>query len=108
VLRLKIIVRQYGKIVFTADPTQFESEEAVIKAFSLAKVPDEEFTAKLEDGERVKYVMSDGDDALMIFAVLCYRGLNDVVFSLCIPECIGDEGSYWDFEEKRDNKRNDQ
>jgi hypothetical protein len=88
--------------VFKADPTQFESEEAVIKAFNLAKVPDEEFTAKIEDGERVKYVMSDGDDAIKIFAVLCYRGLQDEVFTLCIPECISDKGSYWDSEERWD------
>ena len=102
---MKITVRQYGKVIFSADPTQFESEDAVIKAFGLARVPDEEFTAKIEDGERAKYVMSDGDDTLVIFAVLCYRGLEDVAFSLRIPECIGDDDSYWDYEERREMKR---
>ena len=95
-------IRQYGKIILTANPTQFDSEEAVIKAFRLGKHPDEEFTAKIEDGERVKYCMTDGDDALVIFAVLCYRGLQDVVFSLCIPECIEDDGAFWNYEDKID------
>ena len=92
---MKITVRQYDDEILSVDLANFDSEEAVIKAFRLAKHPDEEFTAKIEDGERVKYVMSNGDGALMIFAVLCYRGLQDVVFSLCIPDCIGDDGRYW-------------
>ena len=52
---MKITVRQYGDEILSVDPTSFESEEAVVKAFRLAKHPDEEFTAKIEDGERAKY-----------------------------------------------------
>ena len=97
---MKITVRQYGEEILSADPTNFDSEEAVIKAFCLAKHPDEEFTAKIEDGKRVKYCMFDGDDGLVILAVLCYRGLNDLVFSLNITDCINDDGRYWELEEK--------
>jgi len=94
---MKITVRQYDEEIFSADPTQFASEEAVIKAFRLAKHPDEEFTAKIEDGERVKYCMFDGVDGLVILAVLCYRGLKDLVFSLNIADCINDDSRYWEF-----------
>ena len=98
---MKITVRRYDGIILEADPTQFESEEAVIKAFQVQRFPDEEFTAKIEDGERVKYCMFDGEDALLLLAVLCYRGLNDLVFSLNVADCINDNGSYWDLDEKR-------
>jgi hypothetical protein len=84
-----------------ADPTQFESEDAVIKAFQVQRFPDEEFTAKIEDGERVKYCMFDGEDALLLLAVLCYRGLTDLVFSLNIMDCISDNEKYWISDEKR-------
>ena len=92
---MKITVRRYGDVILTADPTQFESEEAVIKAFQVQKYPDEEFSAKIEDGERVKYCSVDGEDALLLLAVLCYRGLKDLVFSLNITDCINDDGRYW-------------
>jgi len=91
-------VRQYGKVVLSADPIQFDSEEEVIKAFKLAKHPDEEFNAKIDDGVRVKYCSFDGDDALILLAVLCYRGLHDEVFKLQIPNCISDDGHYWEFD----------
>jgi len=94
-----ITIRQYGDVILSADPTKFDSEEEVIKMFRLAKHPDEEFTAKIEDGSRAKYCMFDGDDGLVILAVLCHRGLRDEVFNLLIPGCIGDDSSYWDFEE---------
>jgi len=101
---MKITVRQYGDEILSANPTNFDSEEAVIKAFRLAKHPDEEFTAKIEDGERVKYCMLDGDDGLVILAVLCYRGLKDLVFSLNIADCINNDGKYWKLEKKRDKR----
>ena len=92
-------VKRYGDVILTADPAQFESEEAVIKAFQVQKYPDEEFSAKIEDGERIKYCSFDGEDALLLLAVLCYRGLKDLVFSLNITNCINDNGRYWKFEE---------
>ena len=101
---VKFTIRQYGEIVLCLDPTRFDTEEEVIKAFRIQKHPDEEFTAKIEDGERVKYCMFDGEDALLLLAVLCYRGLKDLVFSLNITECINDNGSYWALEEKREKK----
>ncbi|MCL1882678.1 MAG: hypothetical protein FWF81_02865 [Defluviitaleaceae bacterium] len=97
---MKITVRRYDGIILEADPTQFESEEAVIKAFQVQRFPDEEFSAKIEDGERVKYCSFDGEDALLLLAVLCYRGLRDLVFSLNITDCINDDGCYWKFEEE--------
>lgn len=97
---MKITVRRYDGIVLTADPTQFDSEEAVIKAFQVQRFPDEEFTAKIEDGERVKYCMFDGEDALLLLAVLCFRGLKDLVFSLNITDCINDDGRYWALDER--------
>ena len=39
-----------------------------------------------------------GDDGPVILAVLCYRGFNDLVFGLCIPECIDGDGSCWNLE----------
>ena len=91
---MKFTVYQYGKIVLSADPTQYDSEDAVIKAFQVQKHPDEEFEVKIEDGERAKYCMFDGDNALLILAILCYRGLKDEVFSLNIPYTISDKNSY--------------
>ena len=55
---------------------------------------DEEFIAKIEDGERVKCCSFDGEDVLLLLAALCYRGLKDLVFSLNITDCISDDGRY--------------
>jgi len=104
---VKITVRRYDGVVLTADPTQFDSEEAVVKAFQVQRFPDEEFTAKIEDGEQVKYCMFDGEDALLLLAVICYRGLKDLVFSLNITDCINDNNSYWDLEEKREHDKSE-
>lgn len=87
------------------EPTEFESEEAVIKTFRLQRCPDEEFTAKITDGVHAKYCEFDGDDALILLAVFCYRGLQDEVFKLNIHNYISEEDKYWVSEEKRDEKQ---
>jgi hypothetical protein len=88
---LRIIVLQYGKVVLSLDPTDFATEDEVVKAFGIQRVPDEEYTVRIENGTRVKQCHFDGDDALVIIAVLCYRGLQDEVFSFNIPNLIEDE-----------------
>jgi len=52
---VKFTVRQYDEIVLSLDPTRFDTEEEVIKAFRIQKHPDEEFTAKIEDSKSVKF-----------------------------------------------------
>ena len=92
--KLTITVWQYNEVILSLDPTKFESEEDVIKAFRVQKCPDEEFNARIDDGERIKDCTFDGDDGLVILAILCYRGLKEELFSLYIPNCIGDKEPY--------------
>jgi len=92
---VKFTVWRRGKEpVLGSDPTSFDSEEDVVKAFSVQVCPDEEFSVKIEDGERVKYCSFDGQDGLVILAILCYRGLKDEVFSMYIKHTLTDECSH--------------
>ena len=82
---MRITVWEYEKILVSIDPAHFRTEEELLKALDVQHYPDQEFNVRLEDGDKRADFMFDGSDGLDILAVLCYRGIADVAFSLIIP-----------------------
>ena len=82
---MRITVWEYEKILVSINPAHFSTEEELLKALAVQRYPDQEFNVRLDDGDERVDFMFDGSDGLDILAVLCYRGMADVAFSLTIP-----------------------
>jgi len=82
---MRITVWEFDKLLVSLDTAKFNSETTLLKALEVQRHPDQEFYVRFEDNNRCVNFLFDGSDGLDILAVLCYRGMNDIVFNLDIP-----------------------
>jgi len=82
---MRITVWESQKLLVSIDPLRFTSEKELLEALKVQSCPDQEFQVRLDDGDKRREFFFDGSDGLDILAVLCHRGMVDVVLSLEIP-----------------------
>ena len=83
---MRITVWEHQKALVSINPARFSTETELLQALDVQRYPDQEFYVRIEDGDdRCINFMFDGSDGLDILAVLCHRGMADVIFSMDIP-----------------------
>jgi hypothetical protein len=94
---MRITVWQYEENpLVSIDPLRFKTEAELVKALRVQNCPDEEFFVRVERNEETKEFYFDGSDGLHFIAVLCHRGLADVIFDLQIP-CVTESARHKEF-----------
>ena len=82
---MRITVWEHREPMVSLDPARYHTEAELLKALRVQQYPDQEFCVRIDDADKRKDFLFDGSDALDILAVLCFRGLVDIVFDLDIP-----------------------
>jgi len=84
---MRITVWEGQELLVSIDPLRFTSEKVLLEALKVRSCPDQEFRVRLDDDDKRREFFFDGTDGLDILAVLCHRGMVNLVFSLEIPAC---------------------
>jgi len=81
---MRITVWEHQDLLVSINPLRYKSEQELLKALKVQSFPDQEYHVRLDDGSNSTDFFFDGSDGLDIIAVLCHRGMANVVFTLDI------------------------